>query len=323
MSDARKSNGEHSVATAHSATTTYLLQSHIAALEQLLDVYEEAVLQQSDRLENARQALAERVEALARTNRRLVGLNRRLNGEIEERERAEANLRRTERLASIGTLAAALAHEINNPLGLIMLEIHRASHGATEPRVVRSALDNISIHAKRCAQIIRTVLQLARDKPPERWPEDVNAASERARDHVHELARSSEISLVLRLEDGIPPVVANPTEIEQLLTNVLENAIHASERGAEVSIETKRVGHRVRIVVRDRGCGMNEEEQAQAMEPFYTTRGDAGGTGLGLSTCHTIAMDLGGSITVESEKGVGTAVTLELPFRSADDEPGS
>jgi two-component system NtrC family sensor kinase len=277
----------------------YLLRSHVAALEQLLEVYEQAAIEQSEKLEEARAALARRVEDLGR--------------EIDERKRAEENLRRSERLASIGTLAAGLAHEINNPLGLIALEVHHALRSADDQAAVTESLLEIKGCVKRCARIVKSVLQFAREETTEKWPEALNEIAEHARDLTREAAVRHGVAVELCLDDELPLVVMNPTEMEQVFVNLIHNAIHASERGGRVVIETRLLAGGVRVVVRDEGCGMAEADREKAFDPFYTTRSLQGGTGLGLSTCHGIVTELGGSIVIESSEGAGTAVLVELP----------
>lgn len=291
-----------------------LLGSRINALEHLLDVYEQAVLEQSSRLAEAHSALARRVEELARSNQELADVNRRLSQEIAERRQIEESLRRSERLASIGTLAAGVAHEINNPLGLIALEVNRVERADADPKEVRAALHEIHQQIKRCARIVKSVLQFAREGETERYPDDLNRSAGRARDLTREAAAAAGVAVRLDLAPALPLVPMNPTEIEQVLVNVLQNAIEACEAGGHVSVFTRQASGAVRIIVSDNGRGMSETERLRAFDPFYTTRARHGGTGLGLSICHGIISKMGGTIAIESEAGNGTSVTIDLPL---------
>jgi two-component system NtrC family sensor kinase len=290
-----------------------LLASQVAALEQLLEVYEQAVLAQSGRLETTQLHLARRVEELGESNDALRQLNDQLNSEIAERKSAQENLRRSERLASIGTLAAGLAHEINNPLGLIALEVHHASRHSDDIEALSTSLVAIEGYVKRCARIVKSVLQFAREETTEKWPVSLNTIAENARDLTREKARRCSVSIELDLAPDLPELVLNPTEMEQVFVNLIHNAINASERGARVIVATEHDNGAIRSVVRDDGCGMTQQGALRAFDPFYTTRSQEGGTGLGLSTCKGIVTDLGGTIEIDSKRGTGTVVTVSLP----------
>ena len=304
-------------------TDVELLSSQVRALEQLLFVYEQAVLEQSAKLERAREDLARRVEQLATSNNQLSRLNARLVNEMNERRTAQENLRRSQRLASIGTLAAGLAHEINNPLGLITLEVHHASLHRNDPQVLESSLDAIAYSVTRCSRIVKSVLQFARNEETEKWPASVNAVAEHARDVVREKARATGVSVNLDLQPKIQSVMMNGTEMEQVLVNLIHNALEALGTSGEdgsswpdptVVVRTRQIDGRIRIAVTDNGCGMDDSTVTHAFDPFYTTRSRRGGTGLGLSTCHGIVTSLGGTITIESEPGMGTTMIVEIPI---------
>jgi two-component system, NtrC family, sensor kinase len=291
-----------------------LLTSQVAALEQLLDVHEQTVLEQSERLQRAQSDLAKRVAELAESNAELLRVNARLNREMQERRQAQASLRRSERLAAIGTLAAGVAHEINNPLGLIALEVHHAARHAGNPQALMASLDRIGGHVKRCARIVKSVLQFAREETTEKWPVSLNEIAENARDMTRERARVASITLELVLAPNAPELTLNPTEMEQVFVNLIHNAIEASAPGARVRLMTTFDERAVRAIVTDDGCGMTDGDLQRAFDPFYTTRSRRGGTGLGLSTCHGIITALGGTIEILSEDGRGTTVTVTLPL---------
>jgi signal transduction histidine kinase len=128
------------------------------------------------------------------------------------------------------------------------------------------------------------------------------------------------VTAVDQLCEDLPSVLANPTELEQVFVNLISNAIHASEQGGSVRLETVQAGDRVRAIVRDEGCGMTRELVEHAFDPFYTTRLEQGGTGLGLSTCHGIVADHGGTIELDSEERQGTTVIIELPIADIREE---
>jgi signal transduction histidine kinase len=125
---------------------------------------------------------------------------------------------------------------------------------------------------------------------------------------------------VERLCKELPSVQANPTELEQVFVNLISNAVNACEPGGSVRLETEQAGDRVRAIVGDGGSGMTKDQVEHAFDPFYTTRLGQGGTGLGLSTCHGIVADHGGTIELDSEERQGTTIIIELPI--ADNREG-
>ena len=247
----------------------------------------------------------------------VMACRERLGGLVEERTRAlrasTEMLRRTERLASLGTLAAGIAHEINNPLGIILLATDRALAGRDGDEELKGLLLRTKECVKRCADIVDGVLRFARQEPTEKRPLDLNDTVLQARDFTREIALKHRVSVTERLAVPLPPVLANRTEIEQLIVNLVHNGINACAAGGEVTLETAAQGDEIRLIVRDDGRGMTPEQTAHAFDPFYTTRMNDGGTGLGLSTVHGIVTEHGGSIDVVSQEGRGTTIAIALP----------
>ena len=233
-----------------------------------------------------------------------------------ERRAAEQKIRESERLVAVGTLAAGIAHEINNPVGSVLASAQYALMVMKDddgPQKVEEALQNIVSEARRCGQIVKSVLKFAREETTERWPEDLNALVGQAADHSMEMARRYGAELTLDLAPSLPEVLVNPTEIEQLLANLVRNALQSGGFGIRVVIRTEDQEDRVVLSVVDDGPGMPPEVREQIFDPFFTTREASGGTGLGLSMVHGIVSGHGGKISVHSEPGEGTEVTIELP----------
>lgn len=240
-----------------------------------------------------------------------------------ELEISHRQLQRSQRLASIGTLAAGIAHEVNNPLGLIMLQVDSGLRDKHEPKAVEKALREIEKHVQRCAHIVKSVLRFAREETSERLLQDLNHIVQRAEDLVREHTERHGVALDLALGDELPLIEANPTELEQVMVNVIHNAVHACHQGGCVSIQTQRRDGTVRAIVHDNGAGMSTEQLEHALDPFYTTRLHEGGTGLGLSTCHGIVSQHGGRMAIESAIGTGTKVTLDFPSAARSIETAS
>lgn len=254
---------------------------------------------------------------VAERTARLAEANERLRLEAAERAAAERQLRHAERLASIGTFGAGIAHEINNPLAAIVAaaELARALVADGDPRrELDGVLARIAEEAHRGGEIVKGILRFSREEASERWPLDVNQVARRlclsALDTVLQRCR-----LRTRLARRLPSVLMNPTELEQILLNLLSNAAQAGAR--HVALRTDTAAGRIRIVVRDDGCGIDPCNLGRIFDPFFTTRQAEGGTGLGLSIVHGIVSRYEGDIQVRSRLGRGTSFTVQLPSIAA------
>ncbi|MCK6484031.1 MAG: PAS domain S-box protein [Phycisphaerae bacterium] len=248
---------------------------------------------------------------LARHRDRLEQLVRERTAQLEA---SQQQLRQSERLASIGTLAAGIAHEINNPLGLILLRLDDIRHSLNDASAVESCLEAVAEDVNRCARIVKGVLRFARRESSEKWASDLNRIVRSAVELTGDYVREHGVRLELTLTDDLPPILGNDTELEQVVVNLLQNAVHACAGEGRITVQTRRDTADVVLMVCDDGCGMSPEHRARAFDPFFTTRFDQGGTGLGLSTCHGIVTDHGGSIDIDSQHRRGTMVTVRLPI---------
>ncbi len=242
-----------------------------------------------------------------------------------ELEASQEQLRLAERLASIGTLAAGVAHEINNPVGVILLTAQNAfelSKGSDNETVMNQALDKIVDNAKRCGHIVESILQFSRQETTRKWPNDLNAVLQHAVEVTRTYAQESHAVVGLELARDLPKVVFNPIEMEQVFVNLIRNAIEAGGPNLRVSICSDKTPHAVRIMIQDNGRGLTEEEKLRVFDPFYTTRQEQGGTGLGLSITHSIIKEHGGTISIQSRAGQGTTVTIALPFEVGIERSG-
>ena len=240
--------------------------------------------------------------------------------DVSEQRRAEQKIRESERLVAVGTLSAGIAHEINNPVGSVLASAQYAlmvMDDADGAEKVAESLRNIEAEARRCGQIVKSVLKFAREETTERWPADLNRIVGQARDHSMEMTRRYGATLDLELAPDLPEVLANPTEMEQLLANLIRNALQAGGYGIHVVVRTAARADQVRLVVTDDGPGMPPEVREQIFDPFFTTREASGGTGLGLSMVHGIVSGHGGTISVHSEPGSGTEIRIELPAHTS------
>ncbi|MBY0400704.1 HAMP domain-containing histidine kinase, partial [Myxococcota bacterium] len=272
------------------------------------------------RLERHAEVLEERV---AERTARLLAANHHLVREIDERKRAnnallqsEAQLRAAERLASIGTLAAGIAHEINNPVGSILAaaqlaQILRDDPGAS--REIDSALHDIVNEAKRCGDIVRGVLQFAREERTDKWECGLRDLAIRSVHLTSAFAEKNGVVLRTELPDVSPRILANPTQIEQAIVNLIRNAIESGSSAIDIRVVARSAERMAAVEVHDDGVGISESDRHRILEPFYTTRRATGGTGLGLSVVHGIALEHGGELTIESRPGRGSIVTITIP----------
>jgi signal transduction histidine kinase len=223
----------------------------------------------------------------------------------------------SEKVATMGSLLAGVAHELNNPLAIVMGQAHLLRSGAQEPAVVQRA-EKILAGADRCARIVRNFLALARQQPPERTPVGLHSIVHEAIELLGYDLRTSNVEVVLSLADDVPAVWADGHQVHQVIVNLVVNAIQAMrpiETQRRLAIATRVAGEpgRVVIEVTDSGPGISAEVQARIFEPFFTTKPQGEGTGLGLSLCRRTLEEHGGTITVESEVGRGSTFRLELP----------
>ncbi|MCR9096796.1 MAG: ATP-binding protein [bacterium] len=272
------------------------------------------------RLEDHADQLEQRVRERTAS---LISANHHLVREVEERRRAtealdesEAQLRASERLASVGTLAAGIAHEINNPIGSILAAAQFAQvleNDEGSRAEIDQALEDIVREAKRCGGIVKSVLQFARDERTDKW----DCRLEEILRRTARLAQPETEAEGAQLELHLPPapvwVHVNPIQIEQALLNLIRNALEAGGAHVHVRVDADDERGLARVQIDDDGPGIPEAERVRIFEPFYTTRREEGGTGLGLSVVHGIAREHGGQLKVESNAAGGLAVLLELP----------
>ncbi len=233
-------------------------------------------------------------------------------------KRAEETLRQSEKLAALGSLLAGVAHELNNPLSVI-LGHSRLLAPELRGRVAERAA-KITAAAERCARIVKNFLALARQHPPERQGV---ALGEIAREAVELLAyqlRVGDVEVTLDLAPDLPVLWADPHQLHQVLVNLITNAHQAMAESPvprRLTVSGRHDPSRavVTIDVADTGPGMPPDVRSRIFEPFFTTKPPGQGTGLGLSLCRGIIEGHAGTITVESTPGRGTVFRIELPVK--------
>ncbi len=239
----------------------------------------------------------------------------------EELARQQVLARQQERLAEMGRLLAGVAHELNNPLSVVLGHAALLKETAPDGAVARRA-EKIGDSAKRCSRIVKNFLALAREYPPETRSVALNAIVRETVELLGYHLRVESITVVLDLAADLPDFSADPHQLQQVLMNLVTNAsdaLKAATQPRRLTLATRHdvPGQRAVLEVRDTGPGIPESVQARLFEPFVTTKPFGQGTGLGLSICKGIVESHGGTISAESVEGEGTIFMIELPIRPA------
>lgn len=230
-----------------------------------------------------------------------------------ERRCLQEQLRHADRLATIGQLAAGVAHELNEPLSTIVGFAQLAAHNEQLPEDASRDLQKIVTAALHARKVIRELLVFSREAKPVMVDCSLN---ELIRDGLFFLESRFEkagITLVCNLDPKLPMISADRSHMLQILTNLVVNAVQAMPDGGQLTIETLTEQDAIVLVVTDTGIGMDEKTVQDIFHPFFTTKEVNEGTGLGLSVVHGIVVSHGGTIEVASEPGEGTRFTIQLP----------
>ncbi len=232
----------------------------------------------------------------------------------EEKARLQRQLRHADRLATIGQLAAGVAHELNEPLGGILGFAQLARKGPGVPAQTDADLEkivNASLHAR---EIVRKLLIFARQMPAAKTKADLNRVVTEGLYLVEARCATGGIRLERDLDPALAGIVADPGQLQQVLMNLAVNGIQAMAGGGRLTIRTRNRPGGVILSVEDTGTGMDEETLREIFNPFFTMKEVGQGTGLGLSVVHGIVTSHGGTIRVESEPGRGSRFDVDLPL---------
>ena len=235
--------------------------------------------------------------------------------DIEQRRLMQKQMAQADKLASIGELSSGIAHEINNPLGIILgyTQLLLRSEPPDSNRI--DDLRTIEKHVQSCKAIVEDLLNFARTSSPQKQNLDVHSVIDDVIGFVRHHSNLENIQIKTDFAADLPPALIDEKKIKQVLINLLMNAIHAVEREGTINITTglNPVTGRVTVEVSDNGHGIQQENLPRIFDPFFTTKPTSEGTGLGLSVSYGIIKGHGGNISVKSEPGQGAAFTLSLP----------
>lgn len=269
-------------------------------IEKLLDSEKQAKADLEKRVE-------ERTKELSEVNRLLVNAHQQLKNQM-------AQIVRFEKLASIGTMAAGIAHEINNPLMGVMGFAQLMSESLADPDARRDA-QKIYVEAERCSDIIRKLLRFSRQEGPTALREDIHPILDRALDIARMGRGFMEVDVIKIYDPQVPAVMVDVIQIEQVFVNLAVNAFQAMREKAgrqELTVKTESADGSVRIKFSDTGAGIPASVIDKIFDPFFTTKAVGQGTGLGLSVSLGIVEQHGGRLFVETTGATGTTMTVEL-----------
>jgi two-component system NtrC family sensor kinase len=273
-------------------------------------------------------------QELKRAHLQITESNRTLETRVAEKtqelKRASEQMIQVERMASIGKLAAIVAHEVNNPLTgiltyakLLLKKIKKNGERPTGMEDAQQHLEVIASESARCGELVKGLLHFARQSPVHLGSNDVNELIQQAMRLVQHKMDLMNLQVRLRLQEALPPLVCDAQLMKQALVALLINACEAVKPGEGIiEIDSRALTETevLEIVVRDNGTGMDEAVQRQIFEPFFTTKEAGKGVGLGLAVVYGIVSQHSGTIEVKSHPGEGTTFTLRLPVQQRKGE---
>ncbi len=250
-------------------------------------------------------------------------LEERVDEKTRELKQAHQRMLHVEKMATIGKMAAVVAHEINNPLSgiltyakLVKRWIEKNTMTSPKQEEMKGSLDLVASESKRCGELVKNLLSFSRVSPMNLAWCDLNQVIDRCVRLVQHKLDMSGIQMNLNLEQELPAAHCDPAQIEQVVLAMVINAIDAMPQGGNLWISTRVVaGSAIELVIRDDGIGIPEEHLAHIFEPFYTNK-ESGGSGLGLAISQNIVERHGGHIDVKSVVGEGTTFKIVLPIDS-------
>ncbi len=231
-----------------------------------------------------------------------------------DRSRLQHQLRHADRLATIGQLAAGVAHELNEPLANILGFAQLAKKSPELPAQTEQDIEKIVASALHAREVIKKLLTFARQMPPTKTRANLNKIVEEGLYFLESRCAKQGIQLIRGLAPDLPDITADATQLQQVLVNLVVNALHAMPSGGRLTVKTLADDSHIFLVVEDTGTGIAEEVKDKLFTPFFTTKDVGQGTGLGLAVVHGIVTSHGGMINLESAAGHGARFEIKLPI---------
>jgi two-component system NtrC family sensor kinase len=306
------------------ATTSIIkpLQGMVVATQEIAkgDLDHKVRVQSRDEIGDLATSFNQMTEKLKAANEELVEWGTTLEKKVKERTKElmemQAHLIQSEKLAGLGKLAAGIAHEINNPLGGILIYSHLLLEDTKKDTTQYENLKKIVKETTRCKNIVKGLLEFARPKEPEMSPTDINDVVSRALSIFEPQAFFQNIRIQKDFSD-LPRLIADGAQLQQVFTNIIANAAEAMDGNGVLTIRTYLDYQTdcIKVEFADTGHGIREEDKPRLFEPFFTTKEVGKGTGLGLAISYGIVQKHQGAIEVQSEQGKGSTFTVVLPLK--------
>jgi two-component system NtrC family sensor kinase len=296
---------------------------HIASVTRKVangDLSQEVDITSRDEMEDVAHSFNQMVRKLKSAREELELWGKKLEQKVEQRtvelKEAQDQILRSERLAALGRLSAGVAHEMNNPLSGILLFTQSLLKKTKDDPSVHEDLEVIEQEIIRCSRIVRSLLDFARETKPKKVATQINSVIENTLTLVENQAAFHNIRILKELDPDLPLISLDANQIQQVLMNIILNAADAMSGGGTLAIKSQLSSQddSVEVTIADSGCGIPKEVIDRIYDPFFTTKEQKKGTGLGLAVSYGIIKKHQGFILVESEVGKGTTFTITLPL---------
>lgn len=263
-----------------------------------------------------------RVEGVRKTQVELSSAYQKLCEYVQRLKESQEQLIQAEKLTSLGQLSASIAHEINNPLSGVLTYTQLLTKRINSNKFSKeSALDFLSkmeSELMRSTKLVRNLLDFARQSPPTLVETDLNDIVNRALELVTHSAELGHIEVLKELDLSLVKLMADPNQLQQVCTSLILNAIQAMPEGGKLLLRTSADNSHLKIVVQDTGCGISQENMHKLFTPFFTTKNEVKGVGLGLAVSHGIIQRHHGRIEVQSKEGEGSTFIVYLPLHQEE-----
>jgi signal transduction histidine kinase len=258
-----------------------------------------------------------RFERERKTNAELKAAYQKLNEYTQQLKESQEQLIQSEKLSSLGQLSASIAHEVNNPLSGVLnytqLLIKKIDSDRFSQESARDYLAKMESELTRSTGLVRNLLDFARQSAPTLVETDLNDIVNRVLELTAHTARLNKVEVLRELDPSLPQIIADPNQLQQVCTNLVVNAIQAMPQGGKLTLRTSADKERLKLEVQDTGYGISPENMRKLFTPFFSTKKEVKGVGLGLAVSYGIIQRHRGKIDVRSVEGKGTTFTVYLP----------